>query len=1220
MSGRGLSVAAPGKVLQGISEASEIGCRDTKTTCGRVSRTEGGCFSTPQSNASSHCLWRFYRQCFETPSWQRLTLGSILSQRSDSSSVQVPRLSFRLAPEPSHLMRARERIRDYLLAHSDDRIAVDEVVLCVEEACTNAIRHSASSEEMAVSLQFEHGDLVVIVSDEGRGFDVGRFDPATVPDLMGTGGRGLYLIAQLMDEMTLRSEGGLEVRMTRRSLACRPSLPLDAALGAMQRSGTERRMRSLLEDISEAFLTLDWEYRIAYANGAALRLLGRSREEVVGHSIREAFPFLVEPEMESGWRQAMELGRPSIIEQYGDRVGWLEVRSYPTSTGVSVYLREINERKSREEEREESLEALRERVRLSEAQEVVAQLAHSTLGIDALIRRALDVGSGVLGAEAASVELRESRSWLVRYQRGLSAEALGAQLQDAEAPLAMRASQTKEPVVVEDVASDPEVNIGIIAHYGIRSCIVVPLVTQGKVEGCLFFHYKDPHRFTSAAIDYARKLSSTVSLALENSRLREREGEAVHVRSSLSDGRLGRLIAQSRVHPVRVLLIACLVEAAFLGAIGAATETREVFGLPGSLMALTVVIVGALAGSFAGVLAATFGAVVFYLVVADMGAKATAFSTALSAGIWIAAALLSSLLASGLRSQAERRREASVALASALTEREVQMAERERVEALAADLDAERGQLRTIIEQTDNSIVLLDPDFNFVLVNSAYAATCGYEPEAMVGLNHFALYPHEENEAIFRRVRDTGEAVEYVAKPFVFPDQPERGVTYWDWHLTPTMNDAGHVSGLVFSLVEVTERVRAQQLSETLNTINTVVNARLDPNRTMEEALRLAGEALDCEGGALIIYEETDELVATQAWNLREGLLGVRLPLSELPCAELALAEMRPVFPAPEVTARDEHLAFFTLHPAEGRIAIPLGVADEKLGVLVFSYLREHHNYGQLEADFAVKVGATVSQALENARLYEVQRHAASTLQAHLVHPLPAMEGIEFGRVSRSASSPAMVGGDFSDVFAIDDSRIVILIGDVAGKGLHAAGLTETVHTAVSSFALVNSSPGYVLRKTHDLLRQRSDDDAQFVTAFLAVLDPRTGEVAYASAGHPVPVRVGHTARLIEVATGVPLGTFDVDYPTQRLTLQEGEGLVLYTDGVTEARRDGELYGERRLLATVAAVERCHPRTIAEKLSEDAIAFGGSLKDDMQILAFRLCGPLCDQPLCFDER
>ncbi len=138
----------------------------------------------------------------------------------------------------------------------------------------------------------------------------------------------------------------------------------------------------------------------------------------------------------------------------------------------------------------------------------------------------------------------------------------------------------------------------------------------------------------------------------------------------------------------------------------------------------------------------------------------------------------------------------------------------------------ERHLLQQVMNGAKNAhLVYLDRDFNFVRVNEAYARTCGYTPEAMMGKNHFALYPDAENLAIFVRVRDTGEPAEFHDKPFVFPDQPERGVTYWDWTLTPVKDSGGQVAGLVFALVETTERKRAEvalQLQHEL--FETIVN------------------------------------------------------------------------------------------------------------------------------------------------------------------------------------------------------------------------------------------------------------------------------------------------------------------------------------------------------------------------------------------------------------
>lgn len=142
----------------------------------------------------------------------------------------------------------------------------------------------------------------------------------------------------------------------------------------------------------------------------------------------------------------------------------------------------------------------------------------------------------------------------------------------------------------------------------------------------------------------------------------------------------------------------------------------------------------------------------------------------------------------------------------------------EKLEASKMQLEKEKTLLQEIINEPRNvHLVYLDRDFNFLRVNEAYAKTCGYRPEEMIGKNHFVLYPNEENAAIFARVRDTGETASFIDRPFVFPDQPKRGVTYWDWTLSPIKGTSGNVEGLVFALVETTERKRTEEeLQQTL--------------------------------------------------------------------------------------------------------------------------------------------------------------------------------------------------------------------------------------------------------------------------------------------------------------------------------------------------------------------------------------------------------------------
>lgn len=126
-------------------------------------------------------------------------------------------------------------------------------------------------------------------------------------------------------------------------------------------------------------------------------------------------------------------------------------------------------------------------------------------------------------------------------------------------------------------------------------------------------------------------------------------------------------------------------------------------------------------------------------------------------------------------------------------------------------LSRERSLLESVMQTTDFMLVFFDPQFNFVWVNPAYAEACKMKPEEMIGKNHFALYPHAENKAIFRKVRDTGEGTFYKDKPFVYPDQPERGVTYWDWSLVPVKDPGGNVTGLVLSLRETTKYKQAEE-------------------------------------------------------------------------------------------------------------------------------------------------------------------------------------------------------------------------------------------------------------------------------------------------------------------------------------------------------------------------------------------------------------------------
>ncbi|MEW5754926.1 MAG: ATP-binding protein [Pseudomonadota bacterium] len=124
--------------------------------------------------------------------------------------------------------------------------------------------------------------------------------------------------------------------------------------------------------------------------------------------------------------------------------------------------------------------------------------------------------------------------------------------------------------------------------------------------------------------------------------------------------------------------------------------------------------------------------------------------------------------------------------------------------------------LELFFKDSLTSFVLFDRNFNFIRVNETYARFCGKAVDDFPGRNHFEMYPSEEARQIFEKVRDTKEPFRIYARPFEYPDQPERGITYWDWTLEPILNDQGEVELLALSLLEVTEQIRAQQRWQTL--------------------------------------------------------------------------------------------------------------------------------------------------------------------------------------------------------------------------------------------------------------------------------------------------------------------------------------------------------------------------------------------------------------------
>lgn len=233
-------------------------------------------------------------------------------------------------------------------------------------------------------------------------------------------------------------------------------------------------------------------------------------------------------------------------------------------------------------------------------------------------------------------------------------------------------------------------------------------------------------------------------------------------------------------------------------------------------------------------------------------------------------------------------------------------------------------------------------------------------------------------------------------------------------------------------------------------------------------------------------------------------------------------------------------------------------------------------------------------------------RDLVEALQNTLIPPsLPHIEGLEVAAEFRPAVAGINVGGDFYDVFAIGRDEWVVVIGDVCGKGVQAAGLTALARHTLRAVAVGLHSPGAALGALNDALLASESD--RFCTATLVHLQRqgRSWLAVIGSAGHPAPllIRPGATA-VASPASGPLLGVLDhVEFDQAEIMLEPGDHLVLYTDGVLEARHDLEFFGEERLLAAVAR-HSGSAAGIVDGLVAEVLEFQhGRLRDDVAVVA-----------------
>jgi sigma-B regulation protein RsbU (phosphoserine phosphatase) len=207
------------------------------------------------------------------------------------------------------------------------------------------------------------------------------------------------------------------------------------------------------------------------------------------------------------------------------------------------------------------------------------------------------------------------------------------------------------------------------------------------------------------------------------------------------------------------------------------------------------------------------------------------------------------------------------------------------------------------------------------------------------------------------------------------------------------------------------------------------------------------------------------------------------------------------------------------------------------------------------------------------------------------------------------------VGGDFYDFCMIDDDRLYFAIGDASGKGVPAALFMAVTRTMVKADAVKGLPPDRCLSEANKILCMENEF-SMFITVFTGVLDIRTGEIVYCNGGHKLPfiIRGGSGPEPVENTPGIALGVIEGDshYGLKRVKLEPGDGIILYSDGVTETmNKAGNLFTDKRLRDLLADDSFENPRDTIGRVLRDVEEFsrGVHLKDDIALLAIRYNKP-----------
>jgi serine/threonine-protein kinase RsbW len=375
-------------------------------------------------------------------------------------------------------------------------------------------------------------------------------------------------------------------------------------------------------------------------------------------------------------------------------------------------------------------------------------------------------------------------------------------------------------------------------------------------------------------------------------------------------------------------------------------------------------------------------------------------------------------------------------------------------------------------------------------------------------------------------------------------------------------------------------RRKAEQYAERLAILQLSVAELAAAAEVADVARVIVGVGRDAFGAAASALWLREESTGRFDWV---AALGVPDPVGEPPflTADAELPQHEAIQQGEVVVVQDAAeagrafplvSAAFEGGPAGTLVLVPLVAQGRTLGV-VASRFAERRDLDVDEVGLLQTVGRQAGLALQRARLFDEQRTVALTLQRSLLpHDAPTDPRLQLATCYLPSEDAMEVGGDWYDMFGLDADRVAVVVGDVVGRGVHAAAAMGQLRSAVRALAALDADPATLLGRLDRFVE--GVEAAQMATLAFAELDLRDGSLRYACAGHPPPVLLGATgeARLLWGGRSAPLGAhFGAGHRSGgQVVLAPGDRLLLYTDGLVERRDRGLDVGIDLLAAEVA--------------------------------------------------